>query len=95
MLRQQFIDYDLEEHPIQIKTDSIVESGDYLSLVLYPIDQDIEQYEIYFDIKFSDTILYWVGKCTSELYQSFAAAMPLEQEKIWTITKTSTNLIVH
>ena len=54
----------------------------------------IEQNEIYFDIEFSKTILYWVGKCTSNSYQPFTTT-PSEQEKIWTITKTSTNLIVH
>ena len=94
MVRHQFIDYDLEAHPLQIKTDSKTGSDEYINLIMYTEESDkIENYSDlgYLYIKFSNPASYWVKHCQD--WQDITT-LPSEQNKIWTFTKTSTNLII-
>ena len=91
MTRHQFIDYDLEAYPLQIKTDSLTGSGDMVDLIVYTKDAgSLNDWRGYIYIKFSDPISYR-AYCTN--WQHLTTA-PNEKEKIWTLTKTSTNLII-
>ena len=95
VVRHQFIAYDLEANPIQIKTDSVIGSGDYLTVVAYTADNnDIDDYIDlgFLNIIFSNPISYIVRYC-SYSKQSLTTP-PVGQDKVWTIAKTSTNLII-
>jgi hypothetical protein len=92
--RQKFINYDLEAHPLQIKTDSKTGSGDFLTLILYNNDtHDVTNYNDlgYFAIVFKDPFTYRIKHCTTE---QTLTTVPQKQNKIWTITKTSNTLII-
>ena len=95
MVRQQFIEYDLESRPLQIQTDSVIGGEEYLTLIMYTEENDdINDYSDlgYFYIMFSNPITIHVAGCLSK---SFLNPFPIEPQKIWTITKSSTNLIIH
>ena len=95
MKRYQFIPYDLEATPLQIKTDSILGSDDYLTLCLYTADNtDIADYRSlgYFRIKFRDIIYIDIFPCGYNV--PLIATPPPEINKIWTITKTSTSISI-
>ena len=99
MVRNQFIDCDLEAHPLQIKTDSEKGSNDYLTLVAYNRNATGTprfQYDGigHIGIKFSDPIKYLLKWCSSMafVYKNFTTPLLEEQHKVWTISKTSTNL---
>jgi hypothetical protein len=94
VVRQQFIEYDLEAHSLQIKTDSKTGSGDLLTLILYKKDtHDITKDKDlgYFAIRFYDPFTCWIKHC--QRYEALTS-VPREQNKIWTITKTSSALII-
>ena len=97
MVRLQFIDYDLESRPLQIQTDSVIGSEEYLTLVMYTEEND-DIYSFkdlgYFYISFGNPITITVPSCSSNS-KSFLTPLPLEPQKIWTVTKSSTNLIIH
>ena len=98
--RHQFIPYDLEEYPIQIKTDSETGSGDIICLVVYNKEAtDISQYNDigWITILFSNPMKYLVGLCSETGYKAnkeFQNPSPEEKNKIWTISKTSTHLVI-
>lgn len=94
MIKQEFIDYDLEAHPLQIKTDSKTGSGDHLTLMLFKKETgDISRYNDlgYLGIRFRDPPGYWIKHCYK--YRNLPPVSS-EEKKIWTFTKTSTNLII-
>ena len=80
-------DYDLEAHPLQIKTDSTVGSWDKVIAYLYTAN-DVMFGNI--RLVFGATPTYRIGYCTSGSYTTFPVEVPAEQNKIWTITKTVT-----
>ena len=83
------IEYDLEENPLQIKTDSVVGSGELVLVVLYT-DQEEYISDIRLDLSSSATPKYKIQPCTPPTI--FPVDLPVEQDKIWTITKTATAL---
>ena len=94
MKRHQLIDYDLESYPLQIKTDSETGSGDMVDLCVYTKNAgSVNDYGDlgYIYIKFSNPISYTAYPCTNVQHLTTA---PNEKEKIWTLTKTSTNLMI-
>ena len=94
MVGRKFIYYDLEEHPLEIKTDSRIGSGDILCLVVYRIGAgNIHDSIGNFQIKFSSPIVYKVSDCQD--WTSFTETPSATLEQIWKFTKTSTFLIVH
>eukprot|EP00116_Pleurobrachia_bachei_P007138 sb/3467400/ len=82
-----------EDIPIQIKTDSVVGSGDEIS-----IDMTRAGEEVYgIAVEFSSPIKFWLPSCNSEKYpgyENFPVQPPDEVDKIWTFTKTDLALIV-
>ena len=78
-------DYDLEEHPLQIKTNSAVGSEDVVALYLYTAGG---AYISNIRLVFYTTPHYRIYRCTD--YTTFPVDVPAEQDKIWTITKTAT-----
>ena len=92
--RHKFIDWDLETQPIQIKTDSKTGSGDYMTLTFYTQDNDnVNDFESlgYIAVRFTDPLEYLVRSCTSG-YNQFPISPPTEPTKIWTISKSFTDL---
>ena len=95
VVRQQFIYHDLDAHPFQIKTNSPAGSGDVLDLIMYTKDNNkiTDNADLgYFVIRFEDPLEYWVKHCTGPTTQTTITA---DQDKVWTVTKTPTNLIVN
>ena len=84
-----FIDYDLETYPLQIKTDSVVGSNVQIAVLLYTVDNTyISTIQLYF----SNTIEYHISDCSS---WTTLTNVPEEQNKVWTLTKTTTSLTIH
>eukprot|EP00116_Pleurobrachia_bachei_P012768 sb/3473030/ len=84
------ISWDLEETPLQIKTDSTLGSGVQMWMKMY----DNEENPIaYVAVKFSSSLTYKIGKCI-ENWTDLTVQPPVEVDKIWTITKTETALII-
>ena len=98
--KDEYISLDLENEELQIKTDSILGSGDTLTFKIYDAtsDTNIAAMNIYFD----DAIKYHVGKCTKTTDDSKddfgsvqSARVPTtDKEKIWRITETGGSLRV-
>ena len=79
------IDYDLEAHPLQIKTDSAAGSSEEVQVQLYTGDNTIGSIYLYFSE-------YFIESCNTYVSGYPVATPPAEQDKIWTISKTSTTL---
>ena len=76
------IDYDLENSPLQIRTNSEVGSNKKVLVYFYAADGD------YLDgvgLYFGSTPQYWLFFCTTS-YTDFPTPLPSETDKIWTIT---------
>ena len=82
--RGVWMEYDLEAHPLQIKTDSLVGSEEDIDVELYTVD------DVFIGAIFLGLIDYSIGDCNRD--NNYSEAAPVEQEKIWTITKTDTML---
>ena len=83
-----YIEYDLEEHPLQIKTDSVVGSNEKVGVRLYTSE---EAYISRILLRFDATPKLYINRCTSGSI-TFPVDLPTGQNKIWTITKTTTAL---
>ena len=83
------IDYDIEDNPLQILTDSVIGGGDLLLVGFYTEDTDSSG-DMW--VKFLDPLQYWIGYCTTNDWVTFTA--PEEQVRTWTITKTDTSVIL-
>jgi hypothetical protein len=95
VVQNQFINYDLEANPLQIKTDSKTGSYERINLPMYKEDADniTDYYDLgYLYIQFSDPVRYWVKYCHTDWKDT--KNLPSEQNKIWTFTKTSNNLTI-
>eukprot|EP00116_Pleurobrachia_bachei_P001429 sb/3461691/ len=80
------ITWNLEGTPLQIKTDSTIAS-DKIWIMMY--DKE-DNYITYVAVKFSS--LYKIGNCVQGDWAYLP--VPVEVEKIWTITKTETALTI-
>ena len=88
------INYDLENSPLQIRTDSPVESYDYMVVYFYTA-QRIWTGGV--QIYLSPSPKYYPRFCTSS-WTKFPTALPNETNKIWTITLSKTSgirFIIH
>ena len=83
-----YIDYDIETYPLQIMTDSVVGSEDWLYVTFYDADGSVKRG---LKVKFTAPPSYWIEHCSSD-WGTFTA--PEEQVRIWTITYTDTLLIL-
>ena len=81
---------DLEETPLQIKTDSTLGSDEKIRVAIY--EKDSNEISIV-KVKFSTTMQYKIEDCTTD-WQELPVQPPVEADKIWTITKTETALII-
>ena len=83
------IPWDLETKSLQIKTDSVLGSGE--RIVLWMCDKD-NNWIGNVDVTFSSTVQYIIAYCTHTL--ALPVQPPDEVNKIWTITKTETAFII-
>eukprot|EP00116_Pleurobrachia_bachei_P005712 sb/3465974/ len=88
--RDTKIPWDLEETPLQIKTDSKLGSSDWIKVFMY---KDVG-YIGDVGVKFSSPMQYWIGYCTSWTWKDIPVQPPVEVDKIWTITKTKSALTI-
>ena len=102
-MRDQFIDFDLEGKELQIKTDSAINSNDYLSLSFH---NDADVIEGLLTIQFGSTIKYSLGHCLlyglsitpfTGYYYSFDSTPTTDTEKTWRITEKAdhSTLYIH
>ena len=84
------IPWDLEGTPLQIKTDSTLGSDEYIVVMMYKKDSS---YIGSVQVKFSSTVQYYIGSCSTDL-TDLPVQPPVEVDKIWTITKTETAIII-
>jgi hypothetical protein len=83
-----FINYDLEAHPLQIKTDSVVGSGEVVIVKLYAAAGSHGSFIAGIKLLFNNPPKYYIYYCTSS-YTPFPVTLPVEQDKVWTITETA------
>ena len=87
------IDYDLENSPLEIRTDSVVGSNKEVKVLLYTAQGDkAGGVHLYF----TSTIQYLISWCIS--YTNFPTELPSDNNKIWRITLTRTSgirLVIH
>ena len=87
------ISWDLEGTPLQIKTDSAMGSGDQIALFMSDKDSGYIGYlNVLFYSTVESTMTYQFGYCADWTY--LPVQPPEEMDKIWTITKTETALII-
>eukprot|EP00116_Pleurobrachia_bachei_P009434 sb/3469696/ len=84
------IPWDLEATPLQITTDSTLGSDEMIWVRMFDKDGSISGYV---KVDFSSTMQYWIGYCSTS-WTNLPVEPPLEVDKIWTITKTETALII-
>eukprot|EP00116_Pleurobrachia_bachei_P004428 sb/3464690/ len=87
------IPWDLEGTPLQIKTDSTQGSGEIIFVQMYNKDSnDIGYVIVYF---LSTATQYYIRYCTGgSSYIDLPTQPPVDVDKIWTIAKTETALII-
>ena len=84
------IDYDLETHPLQIKTDSAAGSDEQVYVWHYTA---AGSYIGGIRLEFSNPPEYYINYCIN-YWTPFPVTLPVEQDKIWTITRTASALKV-
>ena len=84
------IPWDLEATPLLIKTDSKLGSDEKIFVEMYNKDGGLVSS---LEVLFSSTMQYDVHNCMKSL-QDLPVQPPVEVDKIWTITKTETALII-
>ena len=92
--RSTRINYDLENSPLQIRTDTSIGSDDYVHVHFFSAS-GIPSGEVM--ISFRSPPKYWLEFCTPEPI-NFPTALPTETNKIWTITLnriSGIRLIIH
>ena len=96
-MHHTFLQHDLEKYPIQLKTDSATDSGQIIDICFFKKSAatvDLSWNEIgYIWIKFAVPMQYRVYHCTGGKV-TFKTTIPTVKNKIWTIIKTSSNLII-
>ena len=89
-MRNNTISFDLESTPLQIKTDSITGSGEWIAVTAHTED---ESYIGGVWVQFSSPVQYFIDYCTSP-WTSLPVQPPDEEDKTWTIRKTATTLSI-
>ncbi|KAL5252523.1 hypothetical protein ACHWQZ_G015337 [Mnemiopsis leidyi] len=80
--RDVYINYDLENFPLQLKTDSLVGNGDMVNVRLYsPQGESAGGVFFYFHA----SPQYYLNHCNIS-WTNFPTALPSEKDKVWTIT---------
>ena len=88
-LYNAYIPWDLETTPLQVKTDSTAGSNDRIFVAMFDKDRN---WLANVGMKFSSPMQYWINYCYS--LGNLPVQPPVEVDKIWTITKTDTNIII-
>nr|AFK75457.1 putative secretory peptide-47 [Pleurobrachia bachei] len=88
--RDVYIPWDLEATPLQIETDSTLGSNEKTWVWLYNKDSG---YIGTVAVTFSSPIQYYISYCTAKA-TDLPVQPPVEVDKIWTITKSETALII-
>ena len=95
-MRSVKIPWDLEEKPLQIKTDSKLQLGigeiEKISVFMYV--KESTSYFSYVAVKFTSIMQYRIGYCTGNTSPDLPVQPPVEADKIWTFTKSETALII-
>ena len=93
----KYIEWNLVENPIQIKTSSIRGSKDVIGIDMYKNNKWLG----YFGgigVEFGHTFKYWLDGCSTELkqedYTEFPVQPTIEVDKIWTFTITETSVMI-
>ena len=81
---------DLEATPLQIKTDSALGSEEWIMMRMFDKGSS---YISTMGVRFSSTMNYAINDCFGG-YTDLPMQPPVEADKIWTITKTETALII-
>ena len=92
--RDVWIDFNLEEYSLNIKTDSTLGSDDYVIVILYT-SQGKEPVAL--ELYFGSTHQYAIWYCSSD-YTNFPTNLPSDNDKVWRVTLTRTagiRLVVH
>jgi hypothetical protein len=76
------LDYDLENTPLEIRTDSEVGSNEKMEVVFHTAQGS---HAGSFRIWFMSTVQYHLGKCSSS-WTDFPSSLPSSKEKLWKIT---------
>ncbi|KAL5255495.1 hypothetical protein ACHWQZ_G010913 [Mnemiopsis leidyi] len=79
--RNVFINYDLENSPLQIKTDSVVGSVELVNVWFYTQDNGAGGVFLYF----TSPPQYWLYYCSTSR-TNFPTVLPTETNKVWTFT---------
>ena len=87
--RNVAIEYDIETNPLQILTDSVVGSEDLIRVGF--LSEDSVGGAVH--VKFTDPHQYRIGWCIQPDWVTFTN-MPVEDTRVWTITKTATSLVL-
>ena len=82
--RYVMIDYDLENSPLQIRTNSEIGSKEVVRSVFFYNAEGENAGAV--ELSFTSPPQYWLGGCTS--YIDFPTALPSETDKVWKITLT-------
>ena len=85
--RDVYINYDLENSPLQIKTDSLVGSNEIVGVYFYTSGGD-EAGEVL--LSFTSPPKYWLVYCSTS-WTKFLTALPSETDKVWTLTLSRTS----
>ena len=84
--REVDINYDLENSPLQIRTDSVVGSNEQVIVYFYTAQRD---WTGGVQINFSSSPQYYLRFCTS-LWTILPTSLPTQTDMIWTITLIKT-----
>jgi hypothetical protein len=76
-----YIDHDLENTPLEIRTNSEVGSGDWVIVYFLTAGEDPAGGV---QLRFSSTVKYRLGFCSSDLTP--LSTLPATREKVWRIT---------
>ena len=88
------INYDLENSPLQIRTDSVVGSNERVAVNFYNAQGSLAGG---IQLFFSSTTMYDLRSCSNS-YLSFPTSLPTETDKIWKLTLIRTSdvrLMIH
>ena len=85
--RNVWINYDLENSPLQIRTDSVVGSDEIVHVNFYNAQ---ESYVTAVQLFFSHPGQYYLGYC-SKSRTDFSTSLPTETDKIWKLTLIRTS----
>jgi hypothetical protein len=80
------LDHDFDSIPLEIKTDSLIGSGDILYLAL---ENEAGWYSAV-RISFNSPPQYYLLDCTNS-WNYFPTSLPTAKDKVWRITKTRTS----